>query len=622
MCGICGFSNISPAPKISEWIRTIEHRGPDNLGSSNLGPSVFGFARLAINDISFGSQPFVDELTNLMTVVNGEIYNHMELRTELINLGYIFNSRSDTEVVHVGYRAWGSNVFAKLEGMFAIAIWDGTLDEIFLARDRLGKKPLYWANPDKGIIFSSELKTLIPFIKNKVINPAALSQYLISDSVPSPETIIAGVKKLEPGSYLQWSAAYILKIQSFWEPEIPIPSNSSNPIANFRSALEDSVRDRLMSDVPIGILLSSGIDSTIIGSLASRMNNKSMDSFTLKFQGSFDESKNAKEIANKLNFNHTEVDINSTILISEFERMTKLMDEPLNDPAFLPMLTLSAAAREKVKVVLTGDGGDELFMGYPQAILNLKLDGWKTQVLKNIPLFQMVLRQIPDPGTYFSIGFKAQRFERGLGAADFFERDLLWRGSFSPSHTFKILKKDFLDELNPSSVMETLASNFEHSPFNSNVIDKWSWWYLRSYLMDTVLVKVDRATMAFGLEARSPLLDRKVVEAVFAIRSEKRITKSEPKKILREYLQILEPAIEIPKKKHGMGVPVIEILKGPLRGRLYEALSPARIRSQGIFEPTEVASLLKAFEGGKKEVRKELWSMFVFQNWHEEWMEK
>jgi asparagine synthase (glutamine-hydrolysing) len=347
-----------------------------------------------------------------------------------------------------------------------------------------------------------------------------------------------------------------------------------------------------------------------------------MESFTLKFQGSFDESRNAKAIARELNFIHTEVDINSTVLITEFERMTKLMDEPLNDPAFLPMLTLSAAAREKVKVVLTGDGGDELFMGYPHAILNLKLDGWKIQILKNLPFLGRILRQVPDPGSYFGIGFKAQRFERGLSASDFFERDLLWRSSFTPSHAFKVLKKDFLNEIKSDSVIEAITSKFELAAFNKNITDKWSWWYLRNYLMDTVLVKVDRATMAFGLEARSPLLDRKVIEAVFAIESDRRVSKSEPKKILREYLRELEPKILIPRKKHGMGVPVIEILKGPLRGRLYEALSPDRIRSQGIFEPKEVASLLKDFEGGRKDVRKELWGMFVFQNWHEQWMEK
>ena len=622
MCGICGYSNLAGAPRIAELIQTIKHRGPDDSGHSISGPTIFGFARLAINDLNFGAQPFVDESSKLMTIVNGEIYNSEVLRAQLIELGYSFHSRSDTEVVHVGYQTWGSAIFSKIEGMFAIAIWDGQRQEIFLARDRLGKKPLYWATPGRGFVFSSELKTLIPFLKNKAINPLALASYLISDSVPSPQSIIDGVSKLEPGCYLRWTSNDVLEIKSFWEPKISTSSNFKDSIANFKVVLNDSVRDRLMSDVPIGILLSSGVDSSIIGAIASKMSSKQMESFTLKFQGSFDESMYARAIAKELNFIHTEVDINSTVLIAEFERMTKLMDEPLNDPAFLPMLTLSAAARERVKVVLTGDGGDELFMGYPHATLNLKLDGWRMQTLKNLPFLSSVLRQVPDLGSYFGIGFKAQRFERGLHAADFFERDLLWRSSFTPLHAFRVLKRDFLNELKSDSVLEAITSRYELSTSNQNNTDKWTWWYLRSYLMDTVLVKVDRATMAFGLEARSPLLDRKVVEAVFEIQNDRRVSKSEPKKILREYLQELEPKIRIPRKKHGMGVPVIEILKGPLRGRLYEALSPNRISSQGIFEPIEVANLLKDFEGGRKDVRKELWGMFIFQNWHEQWMEK
>ena len=622
MCGICGFSNFADAPRIADLIQTIKHRGPDDSGHSISGPTIFGFARLAVNDLNFGSQPFVDDASDLMTVVNGEIYNSGALRAQLSELGYNFNSRSDTEVVHVGYQAWGSEIFSKLEGMFAIAIWNGLKKEIYLARDRLGKKPLYWATPGRGFFFSSELKTLIPFLKNISIDPMALASYLISDSVPSPQSIISGVSKLEPGCYLRWNSDEVLEIQSFWEPKISTSSNLVDPILNFKSVLNSSVKDRLISDVPIGILLSSGVDSSIIGAIASKMNSHPMQSFTLKFQGSFDESMYAKAIAKELNFVHTEVDINSAILIAEFERMTKLMDEPLNDPAFLPMLTLSSAAREKVKVVLTGDGGDELFMGYPHATLNLKLDGWKMQTLKNLPFLSTVLRNVPDLGSYFGVGFKAQRFERGLCAADFFERDLLWRSSFTPLHAVKVLKRDFLGELKLDTVIEAITSRYELSAFNQNITDKWTWWYLRSYLMDTVLVKVDRATMAFGLEARSPLLDRKVVEAVFNIESDRRISKSEPKKILREYLRELEPKIQIPRKKHGMGVPVIEILKGPLRARMYEALSPNRISSQGIFEPLEVANLLKDFEGGRKDVRKELWGMFVFQNWHEQWMEK
>ena len=617
MCGICGFAGLRNNPNLNRMVSQIAHRGPDDVAFYEKPGVGLGFARLAIMDLVSGMQPFSDPVTGVKVVVNGEIYNHIDLRNQLVKHSYRFTSTSDSEVVLAAYLHWGLDAISKLEGMFALAIWDETTDQLVLARDRLGKKPLYFATIRDGIVFASEIKSILEAGASREVDEVSLFQYLATDSIPTPRSIFKEIRKLDAGKILVYKKKNGIKLIDFWKPS-QISSQDAQGSLDPLHTLEESVKSRLMSDVPVGIFLSSGIDSTLIAALTAKNSKSVVNSFTLKFQGNYDESEIAKETAKKFGFLHHEIDASLSSIANQFTRSAEIFDEPLNDPATLPMLLMSQEAKKYVKVVLTGDGGDELLVGYPHARLNLKLHGRRFDLVNSIPGVKNLLNSVPDTGSYFGIGFKAQRFARGIGIRDFAARDLEWRGAFGIDGSRKFLTTEYRNRIDFGLATSEIYKNFYESPYTGSTADRWSWWYLRTYLMDTVLVKVDRATMASGIEARSPLLDHKFVESV--LRNQSRLDLGgASKKLFVDYLHRIDPTLKLPRSKHGMGVPVLGLLKGPLNEQFMDLTSRDFILKQGIFSPSEVSSMIKKFGDSRTEIRKELWGLFVFQAWYSRW---
>ena len=614
MCGFVGYLGASKPPTFERALMSIQHRGPDETSTLSREGIHFGFARLAILEIQDGHQPFEISNEDIVIVFNGEIYNYQNIRKELQENGVAFRGRSEAEVLARGYSLWREELFSKLRGMFAIAIWNAQEKTLVLVRDPLGKKPLYWSHSHNEFAFSSEIKAIwnlasVDFAK---IDKTALAGYLISDSIPTPLSVDERIHKLEPGTILKWNKNSVTT-RKFW----PNSKSFASPLpeeveVEFYRRITESVKRRLISDGPVGIFLSSGIDSRAVASIVAKNSKQQISSFTLKFEASFDESKEAEESAREFKFEHRVIDASDEKLAEMWTIASKVIDEPLNDPAILPMMLMSREASKSVKVAITGDGGDELFLGYPhQKLHRIPAVGWP-HVFS--PL-KVLLNCWPDNQNYFSLGFRLQRFARGVGIRDLCQRDLSWRGSFTLKNIVKLLSQNVLSQIDVAKLNEGLSRDYVKSPVASSMESRLSWWYLRTYLMDTVLVKVDRASMAFGLECRSPLLDLDVVEFVLSSR-EQNLLKQYPAKSLLKSIVVMSGFRPLPKiKKHGMGVPVVRMLKSVLKEEFESLTNLDLIESQGIFCPKTVMQLKQDFYSGRRDIRKEIWSIFAFQTW-------
>lgn len=384
--------------------------------------------------------------------------------------------------------------------------------------------------------------------------------------------------------------------------------------------LRSAVRDRLMADVPLGVFLSAGVDSMLVSALAREQASVPLHSFTLRFdQESYDESNEARAFAESHGFIHHEVPAGTEEIASALDRFVDIFDEPLNDPACLVMLPLARDASAHIKVALTGDGGDELFYGYRHLRMHEMFERLPAPVLRALAPLGRPLAAIPDSGGYFSAGFKAQRLARGLGRADLLERDIAWRGAFTLDRALGLLDPAFRDGVAPEGVVAPFRDLMAASPTDGDDLDRWSWLYLRSYLLDTVLVKVDRSTMAYGVEARSPLLDHELVELALRMPRSLKTGDYRNKRLLRSVLTATAPDARPVSTKHGMGVPVRQLLLGPLHPRLMDLSRPDYVARQGIFNPSAVNRLMGDLHGGRRDVRKEAWGFLVYQLWFERW---
>lgn len=625
MCGIAGFAGWRGGTRLGGMVKAITHRGPDSTGECRYGEDVgLGFARLAIVDVVGGNQPLSTVDNRLSAVVNGEIYNHEGLRAQLVAMGHRFRSSSDCEVVLHGYAQWGTEIFRRLEGMFAAAIWDDTKQSLILARDPIGKKPIYWACIGSGIVFASEIKAMLGVGFEFNIDPISTAMYLVSDSVPTPSSIFSEVSKLQPGTSLVWKRSSGVATRQFWTPDLTRVQQVSlaGAVDSLETSALQATQKRLMADVPIGVFLSSGVDSLTVAAAARSLTQQQLHSFTLAFDDpSYNEAPMAAVFAEDFGFTHHEIHIGNTDLLNMVDVAVRIFDEPLNDPASLVMLRLAQEASHSVKVALTGDGGDELFFGYPHIKPHAVLEGLPTAVQSHLQPLGSLLARARSSDAYMPIGYKLQRLARGLGQTDLAERDMRWRGAFVPESALTLLNQGFRENLSvedialPPNVIDVLGKDFD------SYLDIWSWLTLRSYLLDTVLVKVDRATMAYGVEARSPLLDSAFVETVFSIPLGLRTKHLGKKYLLRKVLGRISPHGIAAGKKHGMGVPTIRLLKGPLWDRLLDYAAADFLNRQGIFERSAVLQLLQEFNDGRVDRRKEVWGFFMYQAWFEQWVQ-
>ena len=621
MCGLAGFIGQQDLALLESMSHSMEHRGPDDSGIY-VGKEInLAFRRMSVIDLSYGNQPIHSENKRIVGMVNGEIYNFKEIRQELVNSGCVFSSNSDSEVVIQGYQYWGTAVFSKLRGMFAIALWDIDQEKLLLARDPIGKKPIHFFIDKDKAIFASEIKTLVISAKTKLeLDTDSIMEYFTLESIGNTKSIYKNVYKVQAGHYVTIDKNFKIENNKFWFPKLELSNIPKNDLINeIDKKINSAVDKRLVADVPIGLFLSGGIDSATVMANVAKLGRRDIKVFTAKFSDkSYDESQEARNIANYFGFETVPIQITNIDADRSLDEVIDCVDEPLSDPAIIPQLSLSRAAKEHVDVVLTGDGGDELFLGYP----NFKAHHlykkysffWKFS-----PLIKTLLGNIPSRGNYFDLGFKTQRFNRGIGEDNFWIRDSQWRGAFTSRSLAKLLKS--VSEANVKELLLSRINNEIKSIGQLNTVSQEiSYGYLSTFLRDNVLVKVDRATMKYGLEARSPLLDQDLFEFVNQIPDDLRMSNLGSKWLAKSVLRKHLPENLIAKRKHGFGVPVGKWLNEDLKVQLLDFMNPTFLNNQGIFDSTLINRMQLDHQGGRYDYRRELWSFLVFQRWYSKWM--
>ncbi len=614
--------------------RALSRRGPDDEGYfvDQGGGCGLGHRRLSIIDLEGGHQPLSNADGRIQVVVNGEIYNFVKVREQLQAKGYIFKTQSDSEVVAHGYEAWGEDLFERLDGMFALAIWDSRARRLLLARDRVGKKPLYYAfvGPERRtLIFGSEMKALLqhPDLSRKV-STSGLAQYLTYECLPEGHSIYDDATRILPGHFVRWDRETgRVHRGEFWRmrfedspaaPDIE-GKNEEELTEHLRGLIRESTRSRLISDVPLGVLLSGGIDSSIVvAAMADLVPAKQIKTFSVSFEDkSFDESSHARLVAEHFGAEHHEERLSPEVMIDILPEVADFMCEPLGDGSLIPTYLLSRFTRKSVKVALGGDGGDELFLGYPtfqaDAVARYAegLDLHKQQQLGNV--LRRAASLLPVSRKNFSLDFKIKRFAQGLGFHPDF-RHQAWMGSFMPDELRKVLAPRLVDAAFHEDPYATVAK-FRDASGARNHYDQASYQYMRLYLMADVLVKVDRASMAQGLEVRAPLLDTKVVEFAAALPGEYKLKGLTTKYLLKAAARQWLPDEIIDRPKKGFGVPIAQWLRGPLRDMAHDLLHPTKLQREGFFNVPEVTRLLAEHDQGRADHRKPLWTLLAFELW-------
>jgi len=622
MCGIAGYAALDPrrpldGGPVRSMLRCIAHRGPDDEGVFDAPGIVLGHRRLSIIDIEGGHQPLSGAAADTVCVCNGEIYNYRELRSELEASGHRFRTESDIEVAAFAYDAWGLDFLDRLDGMFAIAIWDGARRRLVLARDRMGEKPLYWAVAGDTLVFGSEMTAVLAHGGvDFEVEPAALQSYLALEYVPAPRTILRDVSKLEPGTRLVLEDGRI-DVRPYWklEPRPPATRRSyEDATAELRILLQDAVRSRLVSDVPLGIFLSGGLDSSAVAAFAAR--EGSLETFSIGFEeSSFDESRYAREVAARIGSHHHERIVRGSEMPDLVPNIARMLDEPLGDASILPTSVLSAFARESVTVALGGDGGDEVFAGYPMHQAQ-RVARWTGMVPAGIHrAVDGLAAHLPVSHRNFSAGFKLRSFLRGSASPPPLNH-ALWMSSFSPAEQRALMTPDMLAAANPDRVFDPFSSAWATSN-GAPLLARAAHLDAVTYLPNDILMKVDRASMAVGLEVRAPFLAREVIDFAFSLPDAFRMRGITGKRILRDAVADLLPASVLGRPKKGFGMPVAAWLMGPLRPLAEDMLSRERVAREGWFQPEEVGRLLHEHHEGKADHRKPLWTLLVFELWRE-----
>ena len=622
MCGIVGnvLARADRTPDLAVLKRMndrIAHRGPDDEGFLVQGPAGLGMRRLKIIDLTTGHQPMAGEEGRVSVVFNGEIYNYRELRENLGARGHAFTTRSDTEVIVHGYEERGLASVGDLEGMFAFAIWDAPARTLVLARDRLGIKPLYYAVLPDQIVFASELKALVehPAI-DRTLDLTALSRYLAHEYVPAPHSIFRAIRKLAAGHWLTYSDGRV-KIEPFWDVHFRRDGaiGEADAVEALRGALDLSVRQHLVSDVPLGVFLSGGIDSSAVAAFAARHFPGRLKTFSIGFEDpSFDETSHARGVARALDTDHHEEILGPRVALDLVARLPELLDEPLGDASLLPTFLLSRFTRRSVTVALSGDGGDELFAGYPTYQAHRL-----ARALELVPhwvrrgLLRPVVERLPVSLDNLSFDFRLKRFMAGMDFGPV-ERHAAWLGSFTPAEQLALLTPDALARMEMAPSYAAFHEMLAHAPSASG-LERMLYLDLKGYLGEGVLAKVDRASMACSLEVRVPLLDRRVVELAASLPMRLKLRGFTTKYVFKRALSGVLPREVLERRKKGFGAPLARWFRAELAPLLQEACAPDMIRRAGLFRPEAVERLLGEHAAGRRDHRKKLYTLLAFQLW-------
>jgi asparagine synthase (glutamine-hydrolysing) len=597
------------------------HRGPDDEGGIQLDGVTLGSRRLSIIDIAGGHQPIHNEDSTVWVIQNGEIYNHLDLRKLLVSAGHVFTTQSDTEVLAHGYEEWGESMVERLNGMFAFAVLDRRRRRVLLGRDRMGIKPLHYAVDGKRLVFASELKCLLcdPALRRD-IDPVALDEYLALEFVPSPRSIVRGISKLPPAHTLEWwVGSGIHRLHRYWSPTLEEENGSrgrslDEECEELRTVLRESVRKELISDVPLGVFLSGGIDSSAVTAMMSQLGTE-VKSFSVGFaERSFDESRYARQVAQHLGTDHHELTLEPSMLLELIPKLPTLLDEPLGDASIIPTYLLSAFTRRHVKVALGGDGGDELFAGYPTVQAH-RLAGYYNRAprLLRKGLIEPVVGRLPVSRANLSFDFRAKRFVSGA-AHPVHERHRRWMGSFTAEERTVLLSSDVRDRLAAGGHVKLaeLDGAELRDPINQVLLMD-----MRLYLENDILVKLDRASMMASLEGRVPLLNNDFVEYATRLPLTMKLRGLRSKFLLKRALRGLLPDSILNRPKKGFGIPVADWFRGPLKEQMLSVLSAERIARKGFFDGAAVAALVGDHLAGRRDNRKQLWTLFVFELWHD-----
>jgi asparagine synthase (glutamine-hydrolysing) len=623
MCGIVGAVSLpggaplEPAA-LKAMCATIVHRGPDDLGLYHdpNGAVAMGMRRLAIIDIAGGRQPIFNEDGSVATVFNGEIYNYRTLRRELEARGHRFQTNSDTEVIVHLWEEYGAEFAARLNGMFAIALCDRRRGRFLLARDHLGIKPLYWCHTGPHLVFGSEIKALLASgLVDRRLDVDALGQFLAWEYVPAPHTLFSGVHKLEPASLLELDlAGGGMEIRHFWD--VPHAALQKLPVDEWREAVDAkitaAVKAQLMSDVPLGALLSGGVDSSLV--VAATGNTRA---FSIGFEDpSYDELPFAKDVAKCLGLAHS-FEVIRPRVCDLFEHLMHFLDDPIADFSIFPTYLVSRLARREVTVVLTGDGGDELFGGYETYLAQAAARSWDRMpaFLREEVIGPIVGAISPSPRKR-AFANMVKYFVTGA-MHDPAMQHARWRlllGDAARAALFTPEARAALETPVQSHIVKLF-----HDAGPRDAQDRCLYVDMKSYLADNCLVKVDRMSMACSLEARVPLLDREVVELAFSLPSELKIKGLKTKVLLKDIAARHVPHHCVYRTKRGFAAPLRDWLKGEFRPIMEELLAPARIRADGLLDPARIERLKTDHLAGRANNGHVLWALVVFQDWRRRW---
>ncbi len=633
MCGISGFIDYKGASNqeiLQNMTDVLHHRGPDDSGyqlHTNANTQIaLGHRRLSILDLSkHGHQPMKYEDVEL--VYNGEIYNFQEIQTELSSLGYTFDSNSDTEVILKAYHKWGLDALQRFNGMFAIALYDKSLNRLFLIRDRAGVKPLFYYHDSSLLLFASELKSFHqhPAFK-KEIDFNALALFLQYQYVPEPHTIFQNCYKLKAGHYIEIDLAtqkmqqhqYWSVLEAYNKPKLDI--SLEDAIDESEKILTSAFNYRMVADVPVGIFLSGGYDSSIVTALLQKDSSQKLKTFTIGFhEKGYDETPYAKEVAKHLGTEHTEYYCTQKDALDIIPKLPEIYDEPFADPSSIPTTLVSQLAKKEVTVALSADGGDEIFAGYNKYHTAMRYHDSFSKIPSFIkpPLLGLMNTLNPNyiPFAHLSYNF-ATKYEKSkhILSADSSAKVMHFTSQKMTSNELQKLIK------NPFSLQETNFDNLDLLLSHNSDLDKMLAIDYQTYMLDDILTKVDRAAMHVSLEGREPLLDYRIVEFVASLPSEYKIKDGINKYILKEITHKYLPKSLMERPKMGFGVPLIQWFRDELKEYFEVYLNYERLQEEGIFNAKAVSKMKDSYLKGEKVSIETLWSLLVFQLWYERWM--
>ena len=619
MCGICGVVHLDSTPVEEEIVRrmaaTLAHRGPDGQRVVVDGPCGLGHTRLAVIDLSpDAAQPMPNEDGSLHIVFNGEIYNYRTLREQVTARGHRLSSHSDTEVILHLYEDFGPTCVDHLRGMFAFALWDGPRQRLILARDRVGKKPLYYYCDSHRFVFGSEIKALLahPQVPHR-LNTAALPYYLVHGYVPAPETMFAGIKQLPPGHVLIVENGSV-HATPYWHWPLGETGELGEEewVERVLGGLRDAVRARLVSDVPLGAFLSGGLDSSLIVALMSQLLDEPVKTFAIGFSGepSFNELDYARQVAHRFATDHHEFVVQPDA-VDLLPALVRHYDEPFADSSAIPTYLVAQLTRQHVTVALTGDGGDELFAGYERfaaarlAASYRRLPGFLRRAVGG------VVRHLPESTAYRGFARRARRF---VDAADLplAECYLSWVGLFSRDMCHELLSSG--GDSPADGVLADYQAHFEQAT-GYGLVDQLLYVNAITYLPGDLLVKTDRMTMAHGLEARCPFLDQELISLVAGIPSALKLRGMTNKYILKQAAERLLPREIVHRPKHGFGVPVGRWFRQELCDYVRDVLLGPHARQRGYFDPAAVERLIDQHQRGQRDWGHQLWTLLTFEVW-------